>query len=729
MRLQWMCPLLIVLLCPTLPRAATVHVPGDQPTIQAGIDAAIPGDTVLVADGVYTGDGNRDLDFQGKWLILQSAGGPDNCIIDCQSVEEDYHRAFIFHSYETEMTMVLGFTMRNAYTPDDEYNGEGGAIICDDASPTIEDCHFIGCTAGDGAGIACVNDAAPRINRCRFNNNFAFNSGAGIYAYNARLLVTDCTFTENEGRWGGGIVGRSSELQVSGCHFGSNTGIGLGAESCDAVITGCTFFDNSSTGNCGGLAVGSDSYDYVSVVEDCIISGNYAELNGGGLCLSDKVTARNCLIIGNHADREGGGISAYYDTTATIINCTVAGNSADQGGGAYAANYGSGVESVTMVNCVIRGNTGEPVFDFYGEAPVITYSNVQGGYTGTGNIDADPLFVTGPLGEHYLSQIAAGQAANSPCVNTGDPASDPVGGTTRTDSGPDSGIVDMGYHSPVWIPAPRIVTGPGPGYDNPPTVRVFPAEADPFWLTSFQAYGAVRYGVNVAAGDFDGDGADELLTGGGPGAVYGPHVRGFQVSGPAIADLSFLAYGTNKFGVNVAAGDLDGDGFDEIVTGAGPGAIYGPHVRGWNVDGDAAVAMPSVSFLAYGTNRMGVNVTCGDVDGDGIDEILTGPGPSSFFGAHVRGWQLDGGGVAAMAGISFFAWSPDQLRYGANVSCRADLDGDGRSEIVVGPGPDPDAASPVQVYHYTSGTVTGWFDFDAYSSSLDKGTNVTAGLF
>src|SRR3990170_1971886 len=75
---------------------------------------------------------------------------------------------------------------------------------------------------------------------------------------------------------------------------------------------------------------------------------------------------------------------------------------------------------------------------------------------------------------------------------------------------------------------------------------------------------------------------------------------------------------------------------------AGPGAVFGPHVRGWNVDGGAAAAIPAVSFMAYGTNRWGVVVACGDLDGDGIDEILTAPGPSAQFGADVLGWNFDG---------------------------------------------------------------------------------------
>jgi len=91
----------------------------------------------------------------------------------------------------------------------------------------------------------------------------------------------------------------------------------------------------------------------------------------------------------------------------------------------------------------------------------ISFSDVKGGQAsvyvetgssinwGSGMISDDPLFMEGPLGDHYLSQVAAGQGSNSPCVDTGDPSSEMIEGTTRTDEAQDDGIVDMGYHYPL----------------------------------------------------------------------------------------------------------------------------------------------------------------------------------------------------------------------------------------------------------------------------------------
>jgi len=280
----------------------------------------------------------------------------------------------------------------------------------------------------------------------------------------------------------------------------------------------------------------------------------------------------------------------------------------------------------------------------------------------------------------------------------------------------------------------EVLAGPGPGDDAPPRVRAFAGDGRPLdsGAVDFLAYGTPRFGVNVAGGDIDGDGYDEILTGAGPGAVFGPHVRGWNYDGGSLVSMpgvSFMAYGTLKYGVNVAGGDIDGDGYDEILTGAGPGAVFGPHVRGWNYDGDQLAPIAAVSYFAYGTLRWGVNVAAGDVDGDGIDEILTGAGPGAIFGPHVRGWNHDGEAVSPIPAINFLAYGTN--RFGVRVSA-ADLDGDQREEILTAPGPGEMFGAHVRGWRYSGENLqsmpeVNWFAFDP--AEVRSGASLAAGRF
>src|SRR5262245_10820783 len=91
------CRTLVSLLLSAAASAATLHVPADYATLRAALAAATDGDEIVVADGIYQGAHNRNLDFGGKRLTLRSAGGPANCVIDCHGRA----RALRFHRGET----------------------------------------------------------------------------------------------------------------------------------------------------------------------------------------------------------------------------------------------------------------------------------------------------------------------------------------------------------------------------------------------------------------------------------------------------------------------------------------------------------------------------------------------------------------------------------------------------------------------------------------------------
>jgi len=224
--------------------SAVIHVPGEQPTIQAGIDAALPGDTVLVAAGTYTGNGNRDIDFSGKNIVLKSENGPDFTIIDCQGDLDYPHRGFIFHSGEDSTAVVDGFTIQGGYglndspdglsvgggiyclnssptisnntisrnlVSDDEGPGRGGGISCEASSPTIRNNHINANSAGRGwgGGIYCDSSNATISNNTIFGN--LAHSGGGIdCGYSSDVTITNNVIIGNSAAYGGGIYGSGS---------------------------------------------------------------------------------------------------------------------------------------------------------------------------------------------------------------------------------------------------------------------------------------------------------------------------------------------------------------------------------------------------------------------------------------------------------------------------------------------------------------------------------------
>ena len=168
--------------------AKTLLVPGDHKTIQSAIDAATDGDIVLVDDGLYAGDGNRDISFNGKRISVTSRNGSGGCVIDCEGAGRGFH----FGSGEDAHSVLDGFTIVNGMSAQN-----GGAILCEGGSPTITRCMIAGNRArGSGGGI-CVTSGGPSISNCVIAGNSANGQGGGLYARGGDASVINCTFSAN----------------------------------------------------------------------------------------------------------------------------------------------------------------------------------------------------------------------------------------------------------------------------------------------------------------------------------------------------------------------------------------------------------------------------------------------------------------------------------------------------------------------------------------------------
>jgi parallel beta-helix repeat protein len=452
---------------------------GPKKTIQAGINIAVAGDTVIVADGTYTGTGNKNLDFGGKPITVQSASGnPAACIIDCQGSG----RGFYFHTNETAASAVDGFTIGN---------GSQDGVYCVSTYPTLTHCTISG---NAGQGVNC-SAAVPKLTNCTISGN----SGAGVYLYYAYsgsappAQLLNCTISGNAN---GGVYCRYASLTLINCTISGNTRGGFWWNDCNPTLTDCTISGNvvssttpSSSVYGGGAVLGSGSRPTLT---NCTISGNTvwsttSDAGGGGVffgnanptlinctirrnvalslngnasgggvsCSSGTGSLTNCTISENTVSSAGssgygGAVYCGYASTPTLTNCTINGNTATSAGGAvYCAIY----SSPKLTNCVFWGDAPQEVSVYSGSTPAVTYCDVEGGYAGTGNLNVDPGFAF--PGDFHLT-------AGSPCIDAGTNA--PPGGLPARDAdgnlrpldgnGDDQAVGDMGaYEFNPTVPA------------------------------------------------------------------------------------------------------------------------------------------------------------------------------------------------------------------------------------------------------------------------------------
>nr|MBN2277291.1 thrombospondin type 3 repeat-containing protein [candidate division Zixibacteria bacterium] len=210
---------------------------GDAPTIQAAIDSATHGDIILVAPGIYTGEGNRNIDFKGKFLRVVSEEGPYRTLIDCQGSALSESRAVHFHSGEDSNSILEGFTVKGGYLTSDD----GAGICCEDFSrPMIRNCLITGNRSyalSNGAALFCDN-SSPHLENCTIVGNYAENGGIIYFEYEAAPGLQTCIIGDNDGQAvTAGVTDNFISLECCDV-YGNSGGDWVGAIADQAYVDG-----------------------------------------------------------------------------------------------------------------------------------------------------------------------------------------------------------------------------------------------------------------------------------------------------------------------------------------------------------------------------------------------------------------------------------------------------------------------------------------------------------
>ncbi len=530
----------VILGCCATTHAAIINVPADHATIQGAITASVNGDEIIVAPGTY----NETINLMGKAITLRSIDPNDPAVVAATIIDAlGAGTVVTCNSGEGLDTVISGL----AITGGSAING--GGMYNESCSPTVMNCDFTGNSAepfGKGGGMHNQNNSSPIVVDCTFTTNSARFGGGMFNDNNSNPNMTNCTFTGNAASSnGGGITNaNTSSPAVSDCTFsgnsaGDNGGGIANANTSSPAVSDCTFSGNLAGDHGGGMLNLDNSSPAVT---DCAFTGNVASISGGGMsnfvnstptvanCIftenqatfgggmkndsNSSPTVTNCTFTGNSAGNGGGGMFNSSNCSPTVSNCTFTGNTADiNGGGMFNSNFSNPI----VTNCILSGSMPNEVFNNGASSvPVVTYTNIQGGYPGLGNINVDPMFVDADGADNIVGTIDDDLRLmpGSPCIDAGDSTAVPINVTTDLDGNErfvnavnyaDTGvpdgtgrIVDMGaYEADALIPAPCPGDANGDGVVNLDDLQVL----------------LFNFGVAVAPftnGDANGDGVVNL---------------------------------------------------------------------------------------------------------------------------------------------------------------------------------------------------------------------------
>jgi hypothetical protein len=270
----------------------------------------------------------------------------------------------------------------------------------------------------------------------------------------------------------------------------------------------------------------------------------------------------------------------------------------------------------------------------------------------------------------------------------------------------------------------EIITAPGIDPTAPAEIKVFDRDGNEFHNLNMYAfdYETYLYGATVASADFNGDGYYDVIAGTGAGKNNPAYVK-IYVYDPAEQKLvdsgiDLFPYDMN-YGVNVAAGDVDGDGLPELITAPGPSNQNTGKIMMWDIDVSQGTGQWTAvlirEFTVQSEYGYSVTIASGDVNGDGFDEIITGDGPHNKARDVIRVYDEHGELLNVwQAGTAFNG-------YGANVAS-GDLDSDGIDDIIVTPGPGADNQAHVKVFD-----INGTVKADFYPFNTQYGATIAVG--
>ena len=370
-------------------------------------------------------------------------------------------------------------TLTNVTFSNNHASSYGGGMVNNSSSPALANVTFSGNTASNYGGGMVNSYSNPTLTDVTFTNNSADDYGGGMVNSYSNPTLTHVTFSGNSSvysttSYGGGMVNDHSFPTLTDVTFtnnsASNGGGGMVNILSGPVLTNVTFRGNSAKEGGGMYNENSDA----TVLTNVTFRGNSASDYGGGMVNDiSSPTLTNVTFSNNSASNYGGGMANFF-SSPTLTNVTFSGNTAsNSGGGMY--NFIS--SNPTLTNIILWGDSapnGPEIYNDGSSTPSISYSDIQGGYAGTGNINADPRFVDAAGGNLRLQ-------LTSPAIDAGNNAAVPAGITTDLDGNPrfvdiptvpntGSGtppIVDMGaYETQDTIP-PTVTVDQAAGQADP----------------------------------------------------------------------------------------------------------------------------------------------------------------------------------------------------------------------------------------------------------------------